>query len=76
MTLRGPRRRGIDKFRLTYLPRTILTTNTQVHATTMVASTSGVRRCLVDAQCQRSVGLETRSFRSALPIDRAPQVVD
>jgi hypothetical protein len=58
-----------------YLPRARFTMDTQVHAT-MVASTSGVRRSLVDAQCQRSVGLGTRSFHSALQVDRAQRVVD
>ena len=60
---------------LAHLPLARLTTNRQVHAT-VIASTSGVRRLLVDAQCQRSVGLMTRSFHSALRVDRAPRVVD
>lgn len=37
--------------RLAHSPLARLTMNRQIHATTMVASTSGVRRCLVDAQC-------------------------
>jgi hypothetical protein len=61
--------------RLAHLLPARLTTNRKVHAA-VIASTSGERRFLVDAPCQRSVGLGTRSLHSALWVDRAPQVVD